>query len=369
MKILYAAHLHGDFGTEDSMLTLLKDYAQELQPDATILVGNMVKDILSEEQMAALEFHKNANAFVECAKNPEEYPGLEKIIMELARRPALVTAGGPPIITIPGLAQKVVEEKDFPHAEIKEYATHFLSGLIKKYDEQNPKQLLDEAVQNMEKQYAVLAKEIKELSPLYTLPGSCDSLLFDKVFDESTLHLKSRMVGNATIAGYGSSHHSVKNLRIPTAFHYPHFEKEINRTLGLTVSEGVAHFTRMQPDIVVTYTPPKEMKEDEQEIGSVALSDYINLAEPSLVLVGLPHTIQKALCDPLYTVHVYPGSLGRGYGSNGGAFCVMEWDDKTKECQHIDFYQFNPPTKKPVLEKKVTLEQLQKKWHHREDKS
>ena len=161
---------------------------------------------------------------------------------------------------------------------------------------------------------------------------------------------------------FASSHHSIKDFRIPTPLHYPHYEKEINPMLGLTVSESVAHFIRTQPDIVVSYTPPKEkLTENDDELGSVALSDYIQLADPFLVLVGLPHTMQRALCDPLYTVHVYPGSLGRGYRSTGGEFCILECDDSAKECQQIAFYQINQKTKKPVLVQIVALEPVAEK--------
>jgi len=370
MKIIYAAHLHGDFDTEDSMLTILKEYAQEFQPDATILVGNMLKDVLSEEEMAALDFHKNASGLIECLHNREKYPGVERVVAELAKKPSLLVAGSPPMITLPDIAKKITNDLGFPHAEIKEYAKCFLSGLEKKYDEEDPKKVINQAVQNMEIQYDALAKELKEVSSLYTLPGSCDSLLFDKFFGESTLHLKSRMIGTAKIAGYGSSHHSVMNLRIPAPLFYPHWEKCINRELGLFVSEGVAHFTRMQPDIVVSYTPPKEkLAENDNEPGSIALFDYIQQADPFLVLAGLPHTRQGASCDPLYTIHVYPGALGRGYGSDGGKFCVLECDDTAKKCQKISFYKMSKETRKPVLEKMVTLEQLQMKWRQQENSS
>lgn len=370
MKILYAAHVHGDFGTEDSMLTILNEYAQQLQPDATILVGNMVKDVLSEEQMAALEFHKNATAFVRCVQDRGEYPGLDRVVTELARKPSLVVAGSPPVITIPDLAKKIIEDLRFPHAEVKKYAKCFLSGLEKKYEEQNPEQLMKEALDNMQEQYCVLDKELKDVSSLYMLPGSCDSPLFDKFFDESTIHLKLRMLGNAKIAGYGSSYHFVRDLSIPTPLHYPYFEKEINHTLGLYASEGVAHFTKMKPDVIVSYTPPKEkLSDDDSEIGSIALSDYIDLADPFLVLIGLPHTIQKARCDPLHTVHVYPGSLGRGYGSEGGEFCVLDCDDRAKECREIEFYHITPHTKKVNIVKKISLEELQRKYNQQDNKS
>jgi len=286
IKILYCTNVNEDL----EALKTYSDYVRETKPDMNFVAGNLIDEVLTEEEL---------ESFLKLEKN--EYNDAKKKIIEAIQEEAKLQGIEDP---------NEINEKIFPYElfdaimkdRLKEgsiienplesdegYTTQNLNEFIKpetplhissainnylKVMETRQK-YVHEAEKNMKSKYEKI-KEILASTNAFVLPGNYDGKCLEDIMQEKNLHKKFTKIEDIPIAGYGSSD------EIPTWI--PQGLREdfniltaVNDGKPVQVSEAGMFMMERDPDIALLHKSPLREK---------ILNIYMNKEKPYLLLTG-----------------------------------------------------------------------------------
>lgn len=130
--------------------------------------------------------------------------------------------------------------------------------------------------------------------------GNWDSPIFNKIFEEYTVHKKTKEINGLKIAGYGGA--NVYPKVMPMTQIMPYDENEFKN-----------YIEKENPDIILSHMPPKDMVDGKDHIGSESLKNYItNPRENSnLKAVFCGHSHEYGSIKEGNVLVVNPGNFGR----------------------------------------------------------
>ena len=154
----------------------------------------------------------------------------------------------------------------------------------------------------------ILRQLLKITDKILAVPGNCDYPEVSKVLDELEINLwcKGKIIDKTGFFGVGGSN--------PTPFNTPleYSEEELEACLN----EGFTKVKEAEIKILVSHPPPYNTKVDRVSsglhVGSRAVREFIEKAQPSLVLCGHIHEA-RGIDKIKNTIIVNPGPLHRGY--------------------------------------------------------
>lgn len=151
----------------------------------------------------------------------------------------------------------------------------------------------------------------KTKKPFTTVGGNWDNpKTYFEVFRDVSIQNRIGELNGLKVAGYGGSDY-VPKLMPPSRF-MPYDDAKFGKFLN-----------EIKADILISHMPPKGLLGGKDNVGSQALSDYINKYHPKLVLCGHSHKCGYKKING--TTIVNPGNLGKYYNQKHyGTFAEIE---------------------------------------------
>lgn len=158
-----------------------------------------------------------------------------------------------------------------------------------KVDAQEYKSLFTKALLNMKSKYEVFHRVIKAYAnaEVILIPGNYDMDLQYTALSTLDLHKKTREIANIKFSGYGGAPIITPGIpeMISVSFHE-------YKEAGKTISEPRDYFFNRSPEILVIHNPAYgtlDKLSGYGHCGSFGIREYIDEAQPSLVLSGHVH--------------------------------------------------------------------------------
>lgn len=193
--------------------------------------------------------------------------------------------------------------------------------------------LFKKAAKTMKEKYQVIAEIIDKYSNAasYVLPGNYDIDLVHTALTDRNIHHKVVAHENLRLGGYGGA--PIWTSGIPEKLAVRYHER---REGGKLYSEPYDFFEETNPDILVIHNPVYGFFDripSMGRVGSAGLRDYVDAAEPMLVVSGHVHEDYGVLIKSNGTVFLNPSNFGGvdspyGYQA-GGAYAEIFVEGKT----------------------------------------
>ncbi|NQU78636.1 metallophosphoesterase [Candidatus Woesearchaeota archaeon] len=186
--------------------------------------------------------------------------------------------------------------------------------------------------QHVQKTYTEMKQALGN-KPYFVIPGNYDSDIdIEAVFKDKNLHKKSSTIGSSTITGYGGALENPPHIKL--------LEKlgDIEQFKDYDIHKFLEETTT---DILITHEAP----EDDNHIGSQAITQYIETNQPRLVICGNTQEAIPSSKQYKKTTVVNPGNLGKFELINPhdlktitsfdhGTYAEIDFEDEIK----VDFY-------------------------------
>jgi len=285
IKIFHSADMHGDLDSLDTYI----EYVREKKPDITLVTGDLVHGVFTEEELKQYMKHRELYEGTKMSLLGKVIEEAKKIgkekIMELFP-PQLFQA-----IQEDSLKEKSIidiHEDNEPstkdlHEMINPKTPPAIANAISPYLDarETYQKYVQTGRESMESQYRDI-KRIIENTDCLILPGNHDGECLEEILSEKNIHKKSVTTKDIKIAGYGSA--AGMPVWIPSAllekFRGIKVVNKQEKELVYDGSEAGWFMIEEDPDIAVFHETP---------LIDESLMAYVKNESPYLILAGHLH--------------------------------------------------------------------------------